>query len=91
MHSLKCVSAIELHRTETQALKRTTGSGHQSPGLWQNPQDKSSEFNDLDHWIKLAQLLESSKFHGMFIADVLGMSLKLSLSDSANASGPFHN
>ncbi|KAK2764386.1 hypothetical protein FQN54_009080 [Arachnomyces sp. PD_36] len=47
-------------------------SGHQSPGLWQHPQDESHKFNDLDHWIKLAQLLESSKFHGMFIADVLG-------------------
>lgn len=70
------------------SLKRTTGSGHQSPGLWQHPQDRSHEFNDIDHWIKLAQLLESSKFHGMFIADVLGMSLKPSLSDIVNVSGP---
>lgn len=46
-------------------------SGHQSPGLWQHPDDKSSEFNKIQHWVKLAQLLEKGKFHGMFIADVL--------------------
>lgn len=50
-------------------------SGHQSPGLWKHPEDESWRFNDLDHWIELAKLLEGAKFHGMFIADVLGMSL----------------
>jgi len=49
-----------------------TGSGHQSPGLWRHPEDESHRFNDVDHWIELAQLLESAKFHGIFIADVLG-------------------
>lgn len=48
------------------------GSGHQSPGLWRHPEDESHRFNDVDHWIELAQLLESAKFHGIFIADVLG-------------------
>ncbi|KAH7374553.1 pristinamycin IIA synthase subunit A [Plectosphaerella cucumerina] len=47
-------------------------SGHQSPGLWRHPDDRSSEFNNIKHWVKLAQLLESGGFHGMFIADVLG-------------------
>lgn len=47
-------------------------SGHQSPGLWQHPDDHSSEFNDVEHWVELAKLLESAKFHGIFIADVLG-------------------
>lgn len=47
-------------------------SGHQSPGLWQHPDDESSDFNDLDHWVKLAKLLEDAKVHGIFIADVLG-------------------
>ncbi|KAJ4205902.1 hypothetical protein NW759_014379 [Fusarium solani] len=47
-------------------------SGHQSPGLWQHPDDRSSEFNTLQHWVKLAQLLEKAGFHGIFIADVLG-------------------
>ncbi|THX78363.1 hypothetical protein D6D04_05813 [Aureobasidium pullulans] len=47
-------------------------SGHQSPGLWRHPDDKSTEFNKIQHWVKLAQLLEKGKFHGIFIADVLG-------------------
>jgi FMN-dependent oxidoreductase (nitrilotriacetate monooxygenase family) len=47
-------------------------SGHQSPGLWRHPDDESSDFNNVHHWIKLAKLLESAKFHGIFIADVLG-------------------
>jgi len=47
-------------------------SGHQSPGLWRHPDDESSDFNNIQHWVKLAKLLESAKFHGMFIADVLG-------------------
>lgn len=53
------------------------GSGHQSPGLWRHPDDESHRFNDVDHWIELAQLLESAKFHGIFIADVLGQSLRV--------------
>ncbi|GMG51201.1 unnamed protein product [Aspergillus oryzae var. brunneus] len=47
-------------------------NGHQSPGLWRHPEDESHRFNDIDHWIELAKLLESAKFHGIFIADVLG-------------------
>ncbi|KAF2436999.1 Nitrilotriacetate monooxygenase component A/pristinamycin IIA synthase subunit A [Tothia fuscella] len=47
-------------------------SGHQSPGLWKHPDDESSNFNDIHHWTKLAKLLEDAKFHGIFIADVLG-------------------
>ncbi|OQV11145.1 hypothetical protein CLAIMM_15029, partial [Cladophialophora immunda] len=49
-----------------------TCSGHQSPGLWRHPADKSHEFNKLSHWTELAQLLERGKIHGIFIADVLG-------------------
>ncbi|CAK4034140.1 Dimethyl-sulfide monooxygenase, partial [Lecanosticta acicola] len=47
-------------------------SGHQSPGLWRHPRDRSSNFNTLPHWTALAQLLERGAFHGLFIADVLG-------------------
>jgi alkanesulfonate monooxygenase SsuD/methylene tetrahydromethanopterin reductase-like flavin-dependent oxidoreductase (luciferase family) len=47
-------------------------SGHQSPGLWKHPEDKSSEFNSIHHWVDLAKVLEDAKFHGIFIADVLG-------------------
>ncbi len=48
------------------------GSGHQSPGLWRHPDDKSWKFDETEHWVELAKLLESAKFHGIFIADVLG-------------------
>lgn len=51
-------------------------SGHQSPGLWQHPDDKSSGFNNIRHWVDLAVFLEKAKFHGIFIADVL-VSFKL--------------
>lgn len=46
-------------------------SGHQSPGLWQHPDDRSWKFNEISHWVELAKLLENGKFHGIFIADVL--------------------
>jgi hypothetical protein len=52
--------------------KSITGSGHQSPGLWRHPEDESWKFKDTEHWIELAKLLEDAKFHGIFIADVLG-------------------
>ncbi|PYH42851.1 LLM class flavin-dependent oxidoreductase [Aspergillus saccharolyticus JOP 1030-1] len=47
-------------------------SGHQSPGLWRHPEDESHRFNEIEHWTELAQMLEAAKFHGIFIADVLG-------------------
>ncbi|KAK8052576.1 Dimethyl-sulfide monooxygenase [Apiospora rasikravindrae] len=47
-------------------------SGHQSPGLWRHPDDQSWRFNEISHWVELAKLLEEAKFHGIFIADVLG-------------------
>lgn len=60
-------------------INGTIGSGHQSPGLWVHPEDESYRFNDVNHWTELAQMLEAAKFHGIFIADVLG-TLSLSLS-----------
>ena len=56
------------------------GSGHQSPGLWRHPHDKSTNFNSIQHWVDLAKLLEAGHFQGMFIADVYAELLK-SLSD----------
>ncbi|KAK3312889.1 luciferase-like domain-containing protein [Apodospora peruviana] len=47
-------------------------SGHQSPGLWRHPEDQSHRFDEVEHWVELAKLLEEAKFHGIFIADVLG-------------------
>ena len=47
--------------------------GHQSPGLWTHPGDRSTEYNRLPYWIELAKTLERGKFDGIFLADVLGV------------------
>lgn len=41
-------------------------------GLWRHPRNRSAEYNDIEYWTDLAKLLEEGKFHGLFIADVLG-------------------
>ncbi len=46
--------------------------GHQSPGLWAHPKDKSWTYKDLDYWQDLARTLERGIFDGIFIADVIG-------------------
>lgn len=47
--------------------------GHQSPGLWRHPRDRSAEFNRLSYWTDLARTLEAGLFDGLFLADVLGV------------------
>jgi len=47
--------------------------GHQSPGLWAHPRDRSASYSDLTYWTGLAQTLERGKFDGIFLADVLGI------------------
>ena len=47
--------------------------GHQSPGLWTHPRDRSSDYRTIDYWTDLARLLERGGFDGVFIADVLGV------------------
>jgi long-chain alkane monooxygenase len=47
--------------------------GHQSPGLWAHPRDRSTSYTDLDYWTGLARMLERGKFDGIFLADVLGI------------------
>jgi long-chain alkane monooxygenase len=46
--------------------------GHQSPGLWTHPRDRSWQYKDLDYWTDLAKVLERGIFDGIFIADVIG-------------------
>ena len=46
--------------------------GHQSPGLWSHPRDRSSQYKDLEYWTDLAKILEKGFFDGIFIADVIG-------------------
>lgn len=48
------------------------GVGHQLPGLWRHPADRSREYASLAHWTRLAQLLEDGLFDGIFLADALG-------------------
>ena len=47
--------------------------GHQSPGLWAHPRDRSWQYKDLEYWTGLATTLERGLFDGIFIADVLGV------------------
>lgn len=46
--------------------------GHQSPGLWAHPRDRSWQYKDLTYWTDLAKVLEKGFFDGIFIADVIG-------------------
>ncbi|MDR3464699.1 MAG: LLM class flavin-dependent oxidoreductase [Xanthobacteraceae bacterium] len=46
--------------------------GHQSPGVWAHPRDRSWKYKDLDYWQDLARTLERGIFEGIFIADVIG-------------------
>ena len=47
--------------------------GHQSPGLWTHPRDRSDSYNTLEYWTDLARTLERGKFDALFLADVLGI------------------
>jgi alkanesulfonate monooxygenase len=47
--------------------------GHQSPGLWTHPRDRSRHYTDLDYWCDLARTLERGLIDGLFLADVLGV------------------
>lgn len=46
--------------------------GHQSPGLWAHPRDRSWQYKDLEYWTELGVTLERGIFDGIFIADVIG-------------------
>ena len=47
--------------------------GHQAPGLWAHPRDRSADYKTLAYWTELAALLERGAFDGLLIADVLGV------------------
>ncbi len=47
--------------------------GHQSPGLWTHPRDRTAEHGTLGYWTDLARVLEDGLFDGVFLADVLGV------------------
>lgn len=47
--------------------------GHINHGLWTHPRDNSTQYNTLEYWTELAQLLERGLFDGLFIADIVGV------------------
>src|SRR5215831_1153163 len=46
--------------------------GHIQHGMWTHPRDQSANYTSLDHWVRVAQMLERGLFDGLFLADVLG-------------------
>jgi len=46
--------------------------GHINHGMWTHPRDTSVNYNTLQYWTGLAQLLERGLFDGLFIADIIG-------------------
>ena len=46
---------------------------HMSQGMWTHPEDRITEYNDLNFWVELAQLAERHHFDGIFLADAFGM------------------
>ncbi|MBC2659327.1 LLM class flavin-dependent oxidoreductase [Pseudomonas sp. MSSRFD41] len=47
--------------------------GHINHGLWTHPRDTSTQYQSLEYWTELAQLLERGLFDGLFIADIVGV------------------
>jgi len=45
---------------------------HIQHGMWTHPRDRSSDYTSLNHWVRLARMLEHGLFDGLFLADVLG-------------------
>src|ERR1700684_2889119 len=46
---------------------------HIHPGQWVRPESRQVEFNTLDPWLELAQILERGKFDAIFLADGIGV------------------
>jgi FMN-dependent oxidoreductase (nitrilotriacetate monooxygenase family) len=46
---------------------------HIHPGQWVRPESRQVEFNTLDPWLELAQILERGKFDAIFFADGIGV------------------
>ncbi len=44
-----------------------------APGQWRNPKDTSRDYYKPEFWIKVAQLAEKGKFHGIFFGDSLAV------------------
>ncbi len=47
-------------------------NSHIQHGQWRRPDASQVEFEDIDTWINLAEILEDAKFDAIFFADVIG-------------------
>ena len=47
--------------------------GHQAPGMWTHPRDRTRQYTDLAYWAELARTLERGLIDAVFLADVLGV------------------
>ncbi|KNC20195.1 N5,N10-methylene tetrahydromethanopterin reductase [Arthrobacter sp. RIT-PI-e] len=45
---------------------------HINHGLWRHPQNRRTEYTDLEYWTDTAKLLERGLFDAVFLADVVG-------------------
>ncbi|KAH3672407.1 hypothetical protein WICMUC_004243 [Wickerhamomyces mucosus] len=55
-----------------QSSKPKKASGHQFPGAWRNPKDRSKDYKSLKkYWVPLAELLERGKINTLFIGDAM--------------------
>ena len=46
-------------------------SGHQFPGGWKNPKDRSKTYKSLEYWTSLAKLAERGIISSIFIGDAM--------------------
>jgi long-chain alkane monooxygenase len=52
---------------------KNAGVGHTAVGLWRHPDNRASEYKDIEYWTQTARTLEAGRFDGLFIADFLGL------------------
>jgi alkanesulfonate monooxygenase SsuD/methylene tetrahydromethanopterin reductase-like flavin-dependent oxidoreductase (luciferase family) len=52
----------------------TSPSGHVIKDSWRRPLARQADFDELEHWVRLARTLERGRFDAVFFADVVGHS-----------------
>jgi alkanesulfonate monooxygenase SsuD/methylene tetrahydromethanopterin reductase-like flavin-dependent oxidoreductase (luciferase family) len=52
----------------------TSAAGHVIRDTWRRPLARQADFDELEHWVRLARTLERGRFDAVFFADVVGHS-----------------
>jgi long-chain alkane monooxygenase len=52
----------------------TNKPGHVIQDAWRRPLPRQADFDDLEHWVRLARTLERGRFDAVFFADAVGHS-----------------